>query len=189
MVHICNIINTRFSNNYKGYKMKLKTNLLPISALLFSSLASSEQVALSLDISGKGSVSIKGTELSCDESCDLMVEENTPLILEYLADTDNVFSQWGEESCDSGEGVIIGTSLNKISKKSYAPKGMVMADFDGDTIDDVAMITLFSSTLEIQLNDGVGNFKSNQIIDSLEYASALASIDWDNDVSKFQCSG
>jgi len=161
--------------------MKLKTNLLPIAALLFSSLASSEQVALSLDITGKGQVSIKGTELSCNESCELMVEDNTPLMLEYLADTDNVFTQWGEQSCDSGEGVIISTSLNKVSKTSNAPKGMVMADFDGDTIDDVAMITLFSSTLAIQLNDGIGNFKSNQFIDSLEYASALASIDWDND--------
>jgi hypothetical protein len=161
--------------------MKLKTNLLPIAALLFSSLASSEQVALSLDISGKGIVSIKGTELSCNESCELMIEENTPLILEYLADADNVFGQWGEASCDSGEGVIISTSLNNVSKTSTPPKGIVMADFDGDTIDDVAMITLFSSSLEIQLNDGVGNFKSNQFIESLEYASALASIDWDND--------
>lgn len=161
--------------------MQLKTKLLTLSTIVLSCIAHSGEVTLTLDITGKGKVSIEGTELNCTETCELTIEENTPLALQYIADTDYAFSQWGEKSCDSGQGVIISDELNNLSNSATYPKTMAMADFNGDGIDDVAMLTLFSSTFKTKFNEGTGQFSSLVTVDSLAYASAMDTIDWDQD--------
>jgi len=165
----------------EGNKMKLKTKLLTLSTLALSCMAHSGQVALTLDITGQGQVSIEGTDLSCSETCQLMVEENTPLTLKYLSDANTAFSQWGSQSCDSGQGVFIADELNKFSHASSFPKTMAMADFNGDGVDDAALLTLFPSTFKTTFNEGAGQFSSPTTVEKLSYASAMDTIDWDND--------
>ena len=146
----------------------------PVTAL-------SSQIELNIQIEGAGRVDVLGAEQSCDRDCNILLNQGQLITLAPTAELQHEFKAWGEQSCDSGKGAMFNDTPSTIFTTHLRPKTVKVDDFDGDGTDDLATLTLFSSQLQVALNDGAGQFLAPIQIDKLIYAGALDSSDWDGD--------
>jgi len=156
-------------------------------ATTVSSAVIAKEVDLKIEIEGQGRVSVLGTQQSCVKSCNLQIEvENEQSILLAQQSSDgSQFKQWIGDSCVAGEGAIIDYAPTYIATAQQGAKTLILDDFNGDLIPDAATIDLFAGKVSVSLNDKTGQFEKGLIIDdSVNYPSAMDSVDWDHDGDK-----
>lgn len=162
----------------------MKSSVCLITCLIgaiISNNAYSEDVELIVNINGSGIINISDNETQCTESCQVNVKENEQVTLTFENISGFQFSKWGDESCDAGSNVIISKDVSLLQSQSYRPKEIEIADFNGDGIEDIAAISLFSSELAISLSDANGGVDLSQTFSEHTYISSFAQYDWEDD--------
>ena len=162
----------------------MKTTISRMSWLilsLYSSASLAAEVALTIDIAGQGKVNVSPGNFSCTASCELAIEEDTVVSIDYDGVKGSTFSHWGKDSCDFGEGILIESDAITLFSQENRPKEIAFDDFNGDGMDDVASISLFSSQLVVNQATSNGVFEQKQVFDDFSYASSMVTADWDKD--------
>lgn len=162
--------------------MKLTKKLIPsIFLSLLSSYVLADNTSLNIQIVGEGKITIADEDISCTESCTLSVANSSKLAVTYENTSGNKFSHWGLDSCDQGQGVLVEEEVNNLFYQSVRPKEIKVADYNGDGHADMATISLFTSQLNIRLNDQNGALVSSQKFTDPTYTSSFAQADWEQD--------
>jgi|GEM_PF-2908526 len=168
--------------------MKIRSFLISIT--IFASLptaALSQDNVLTLEIIGKGEIKIESNETSCLETCQQPIANNSVVSLSFEETSGYKFSKWGQDSCDSGEGVLLNSDKQALITQEFRPKEVAFADFNSDGLQDMATISLFSSQLTVNISQGDGQYQQSQTFSDSDYSSSMAIVDWegDNDIDIF----
>ena len=142
--------------------------------------ASARADVIDIEIIGQGTIRSVEASIDCTESCSIDNKSQTNTLVAQ-ADTNWKFNGWSGQQCDAGNGVIVNPSQLGLVGASGGAKTLDSADINGDGFSDLAMISLFDGKVSTLTNDGAGRFAKKEVVSNLNYPSALAFYDWDND--------
>jgi hypothetical protein len=141
-------------------------------------LAQATNITITLD--GSGEVKANEANINCTQNCTV----NTTTSINTLtpkASSGWLFSGWSGQQCDSGSHVLTNKNYNRIGGDVGGAKTLKTADLNGDNLDDLVSIGLFTGNISFRDNQGDGNFNTTVIDTDLHYPTALDLFDWDGD--------
>lgn len=156
----------------------MKRIILLLAIFATSNLSLANEITL--QVIGKGKVTIDNSEQTCSDNC-IIDTSNSDIKLNPEADNGWYFNSWLEQKCDMGDQVLTAEQPSKISKVKGGAKTLTTLDINNDGIDDLIGISLTDGKIASYINQGDGLFAIAEIATGLVYPSALDSIDWDND--------
>ncbi|ABE56594.1 Integrins alpha chain [Shewanella denitrificans OS217] len=161
--------------------IKNKAKLFFLISLMASSLSTASVAdIISIEIGGKGTINASEASITCDVNC--IIENDLPLNTLIATPKDNgSFYGWTGQMCDFGDQLIVNETESIITRTTGGSKTLVSADINGDGFIDLASIQLFNGKVTTLINDGSGEFKQHVVVTNLNYPTALAFYDWDND--------
>ncbi len=162
--------------------MKIKSFL--ILSTIFTNLpiaVLAQEATLTLEINGKGKVDIESHNIFCTETCQQQITSNSVVSLNFEETPEYQFSHWEPGSCDAGEEVLLNPDKKQLIAQEFRPKEVAFADFNGDGLQDIATISLFSSQLTVSFSIGDGQYQLAQTFSDPIYSSSMATADWEGD--------
>ncbi|GAA6173772.1 hypothetical protein NBRC116592_34420 [Colwellia sp. KU-HH00111] len=162
--------------------MKIKSFLILSTILTNLPIAVlAQEVTLTLEIIGKGKVNIESNNTFCTETCQQKITSDSIVSLNFEETSGYKFSHWESGSCDAGEEVLMNPDKKQLIAQEFRPKEVAFADFNGDGLQDIATISLFSSQLTVSFSLGNEQYQLAQTFSAPIYSSSMTTADWEGD--------
>jgi hypothetical protein len=135
---------------------------------------------INITLEGSGEVKAQEADINCTQNC--IVNTTTSInTLTPKASSGWLFSGWSGQQCDSGSQVLTNKNYKRIGGDLGGAKTLRTADLNGDNLDDLVSIGLFTGNISFRSNKGDGSFNATVIDTNLHYPTALDLFDWDGD--------
>ncbi len=151
-----------------------------VTASLLFVMQFAQATDITITLEGSGEVKAKEADINCTQNCTI----NTTTSINTLIPKANsgwLFSGWSGQQCDSGSHVLTNKNYNSIGQDVGGAKTLRTADLNGDNLDDLVSIGLFTGNISFRNNQGDGSFNTTVIDTDLHYPTALDLFDWDGD--------
>jgi hypothetical protein len=116
---------------------------------------------------GHGPLSLEPVDLDNDGDMDLVAGDPMAGSLVFLA--------------GKGDGTLLAEKTLKLEREYLSPLPVASGDWDGDGVQDLALASYGSPSLQILRNEGGGSFRVEKISASAEVSSPILSTDIDRD--------
>ena len=150
------------------------------TSLLLSIPQITQATNITITLEGQGEINAKEADIKCTQNCTITntLSKNT---LVPTANSGWLFDGWSGQQCDSGSQVLTSEIYTRIGGDSGGAKTLRTADLNGDHLDDLVSIGLFTGNISFRSNEGDGKFNVTLIDSGLHYPTALDLFDWDGD--------
>lgn len=135
---------------------------------------------ITINLEGKGEVVAQEANINCTENC-VVTNDLSKNTLVASANSGWDFSGWSDQKCDSGSEAVISKSYKTLGTASGGAKTLITGDLNNDNLDDLVTISLFNGQVTVKLNEGGNAFDTRNVVNDLNYPTALDLFDWDAD--------